>query len=367
MSAVVGRLSPALAAGRPWGSVAPAGSGPGVAPAATTPPNQSLLDHFSLLCQWHAPALGAALQRGSGVGAALMRPLSCAFATAADAPALLRLLDILLLGQPEPALLPLLLLALLLRPGATLTAVPPSELAATVASLRLRGALDAQRLHDEARALLSATPHGLRGALAAASGGRPVPPAYACAPLEAPEVLGGLAALTPRVWVLDVRSDDEFAAASFPLTVHLPPAALADAGVRGAARDQLAAVCGADDGVLLAVLTSGDPLSVGGCSGAAPDLVKLAIHEIVRDGVARVGVLRGGFAALTADHKQALVQAERGGDGGGDGGGGGGVTARAKDAAALAKAKAAEAKAKAAEKAAEVKGRMMSFGRRRER
>ena len=32
-----------------------------------------------------------------------------------------------------------------------------------------------------------------------------------------------------------------------------------------------------------------------------------------------------------------------------------------------AKAKAAEAKAKAAEKAAEVKGRMMSFGRRRER
>ena len=256
---------------------------------------------------------------------------------------------------------------LLLRPGATLTAVPPSELAATVASLRLRGALDAQRLHDEARALLAATPHGLRGALAAASGGRPVPPAYACAPLEAPEVLGGLAALTPRVWVLDVRSDDEFAAASFPLTVHLPPAALADAGVRAAAREQLAAVCGADDGVLLAVLTSGDPSSFEGCSGAAPDLVKLAIHEIVRDGVARVGVLRGGFAALTADHKQALVQAERGGDGGGDGGGGGGVTARAKDAAALAKAKAAEAKAKAAEKAAEVKGRMMSFGRRRER
>ena len=116
------------------------------------------------------------------------------------------------------------------------------------------------------------------------------------------------------------------------------------------------------------MLTAADPLADGSANGGlSADDTRRLVHEFVRAGFRRVGVLRGGFAALTADHKQALVQAELGGDGGGDGGGGGGVTARAKDAAALAKAKAAEAKAKAAEKAAEVKGRMMSFGRRRER
>ena len=63
-------------------------------------------------------------------------------------------------------------------------------------------------------------------------------------------------------------------------------------------------------GVVICFVTAAAPTSSAGCSGATPELVRLAVHEFVRDGFPRVGVLRGGFAALATAQRAALVSAE---------------------------------------------------------
>ena len=255
LSAPVGAVqSGARRRPRPPGSVAPAAKWAGVAPAA--PRREGPRRARPLLAPLpmaRAARARSRCSRRSGATAALMRrrcalarrrrrrPRSCARARAPPPRPSRRPARARRAARAPPPRLP-----------ATDTAEPPRRTLRAVRRSALRGAL--ARACPRARALLSSTPHGsaerARAARAAARAR-----AYACAPLERGRRLGGLAARTPRVWVLDVRSDDEFARRSS--AAHRPTAGrrrrFADAGVRGAAREQIAADCGADDGVLLAV------------------------------------------------------------------------------------------------------------------
>jgi hypothetical protein len=300
LTALLHRLQPALMARRPWGLTA---GGASVAPSA---PNQALLTQLALLVQYHAPALWFHLQRGTGVLGVLARALMSLLATQCDAPALLRLVELSMLTGSLPCEQPLLLLALLLESEAPLLGAQSSHLVEELHALRLHSAADAQRVHQAARVLHDGTPRALREALGVAwsASSAPSPPPYVAAWLEPAEV--GTAALHSKTWVVDCRSQAEFDAASFALTRHLSPDQLVNPAARERARVELSAIaaelrCG------VAFLTAGGPTTAAGCSGVPPEVVSLAIREFVQAGFARVGVVMGGFAGLSADQRAGLV------------------------------------------------------------
>ena len=130
-----------------------------------------------------------------------------------------------------------------------------------------------------------------------------------------------------------MRPQAEFDASHYALTLHLPPEAARQPQAREAAREKLRSVC-VEGGFGIAVLTSGDPVAMtldaappaataGACLGA--DEVKLLVHEFVRAGFRRVGILSGGFAALPAEARTTLVYDEVAPLTRGDGGAGGGA------------------------------------------
>ena len=237
-----------------------------------------------------------------------------------------------------------LLLCLLIRHEDALLATPLARLASAVCALPgLSTAADAQALHLEAQRVGAATPLSVRSALSAAhaaSHATEAPPACLCPLLEPREIGNGAAALgaadgtTVRWWVLDLRRRADFDGARFALTRHLPPDELGRAAPRATARAEACALC-REGGCGLAIVTAHDPLGAdGGGGGVSAELLRLLVHELVAvDGCPRVGVLRGGFAALDAPARAALVSggldarpvvfdtAPADGSGGGGGGG----------------------------------------------
>ena len=144
-------------------------------------------------------------------------------------------------------------------------------------------------------------------------------------------------------------------AAAWPPQVHFPPDRMADAEARAALRLELLPLC-AELGCPLAFLTAAHPDTAAGCSGAPPDLVRLAVHEFVRAGFARVGVVRGGYAALGEGERDALVVGEPGASSAGG---------HAPPPAHHSLAEQAKGKLSAAKVAAQEKLRRLSFSRRR--
>lgn len=227
--------------------------------------------------------------------------------------ALLRLLELALwMAPPTNRHLPrashpaLLLLRLMQRSEDALAATPAGDVAAAVGELHVPSEVEAQRLHAETTALAAACPPHVLGALDTCwCAGTPAAPPYVCAYLEAPDLRPSSSSIG-RFWVVDLRRADEFEAAHFALTMHLPPERAREPAAREAARDELFAIC-AESGVGLAFLTAGEPTAEAGCSGLHPDEVALVVDEFISTGFARVGAVRGGFAAVEAQLADVLV------------------------------------------------------------
>jgi len=196
---------------------------------------------------------------------------------------------------------PLLLCALLLREQAALLATPPALLAGAIGDVRIASVLAAERLHAAAVRLASTTPSSLRSALDAAwCAAKLSAPPFACAWME-PAELG-------RTWVVDLRPLDAFEASHFALTSHLPPELARMSDARQAMRAELFDVC--NEGAFgLTFVTTSDPLAEkrGDPLALSSDEVRLLVHEFVRAGFRHVGVLRGGFAALSPEQLAELV------------------------------------------------------------
>ena len=338
LGAVIATLQPALLAGAPFGLTR--------AGTPATAPNEPLLSHFWLLVQWESPTLAQHLQSAAGVTMSLSRLLLSLLAAAASPPAVVRLVELTLWEAPAvPRCHPALLLcALLLRDEARLLGLAPAALSAALCDeTHLPSALEAERLHTRAVQLCASMPSALRAALDAAwCGTAPSLPLYPCAWLEAAEIGAGAAALG-RVWVVDVRPDDEYEAAHYALTTHLPPAEARQPVVREATRAELFHIC-LEGGFTLALVTSADPAvepqrtSAGGAPDArlSNDEVRLLVHEFVGAGFRHVGILRGGVGALSAEQRASLVAGSdvRGVTVDGGLGGAHGAAAAARDAAA---------------------------------
>mmetsp|Transcript_39963 Transcript_39963/g.98957 ORF Transcript_39963/g.98957 Transcript_39963/m.98957 type:complete len:960 (-) Transcript_39963:466-3345(-) len=304
MLMLVKQLCPAVAAGRPWG-VTPNG-------AASGPPNQPFLQVLWLQLQWLSPALLLHLQHGVGVSAQLMKKMLSFLSHAAPPRAFYRLVELALWEDPPAPSCHAgyLVVALLLQHEARLLGVPPDGLGAAVGELCVSDALEAERLHVRAKEICGTSPRWLQEAIGITSTSAPTQSLampYACCWLEPDEVLGSsLGGTSGKMWAVDLRSQHEFDMAHFALTLHVPPDALAKPEERERARHELLAIC-AESGCGLAFVTAGAPLTAAGCSGAPPELVAQMVTEFVRAGFARVGILRSGFAALTAAQRESLV------------------------------------------------------------
>jgi hypothetical protein len=233
----------------------------------------------------------------------------------AAAPATARLLELALWEVPavRRCHAPLLVLALLVSHAEALLQCAPADLATALANLRVETPLDAARLHRRAVHAAATTPHILLDYLDAAWCASAVPsPPFVCAWLDAAEIGTGAAAIG-RMWVVDLRSLDEFDAAHFALTSHLPPAEARSPLVREAARNELMDVCN-EGGFGLAFVTSKAPLEMrkGSESTLSLDELRMVVHEFAAAGFKRVGVLHGGVASLSAEQQAALVSSGEG-------------------------------------------------------
>jgi hypothetical protein len=113
--------------------------------------------------------------------------------------------------------------------------------------------------------------------------------------------------LAAGFWVVDLRDTTAFEASHYALTLHLPPERATSPDEREAARSQLFALC-AEGAVGIAVLTAADPTAASGGRGVlSADETKRVVGEFVQAGFRRVGIVAGGFAALTREQKVNLV------------------------------------------------------------
>lgn len=303
VGATLAKLCPALLAGVPWGIQSNGSPSP--------PPNSALLHAFTLVMQWESPALAAHLVRGEGYAMGVMRLLLSHLAAVASPPAATRLMELALwdtIPHPPPKChVALLLVSLLRQSEAVLLATPVHALgAALTEQLSVPSVLAADRLHAAARALALTTPASLKRALDDAwSAKRQAQPTYACATLDGDEI--SPESSLGRFWVVDLRDTTAFEASHYALTLHLPPERATSPDEREAARSQLFALC-AEGAVGIAVLTAADPTAASGGRGVlSADETKRVVGEFVQAGFRRVGIVAGGFAALTREQKVNLV------------------------------------------------------------
>ena len=304
LSAALAKLFPALVAGAPWGLAANGTPSP--------PPNQPLLASFWLLVQWESPALTQQLQRGVGVSMLLMHAMLSLLSTGSSSAGVIRLVE-LSLWDATPPVAPchpaLLLCAVLRSAEAALLAVEPNELTPALREcLCVPTILAAERLHANARSLATRLPASLRASLDASwCAGKPPHAPYVCAWLSPAEVAPEAGAAVGRFWVVDLRSTSDFDQSHYALTMHLPPEAAKQPEAREALRAELVQVCSESE-IGVALLTAADPLGEPAANGGlSADDTRRIVHEFVRAGFRRVGVVGGGYAALTREQLASLV------------------------------------------------------------
>ena len=226
--------------------------------------------------------------------------------------ATLRLIELALWEGPpsvarcHPAFL---LVALLSREELKLLALPPTDLKSVIAALRLETVQDAERIHVLAHTLTKRTPKALLSALDAAwCAGKTTSPPYVCAWLDPAEVaLGETGGGIGRSWVVDLRPTPDFDRSHFALTLSLPPTEARSADSRHAARLELMDVC-SEGHCGIAFLTPGDPLTGFTMSeNLTVEETRTVVQEFIRDGFRHVGIIQGGFAALSPEQRKGLV------------------------------------------------------------
>ena len=173
--------------------------------------------------------------------------------------------------------------------------------------------IDADRLHAAAHALARRRRALLAALDAAWCGGKPAAPPYACAWLDADEVSdgggGGRRRRLGRSWVVDLRPSADFDRSHFALTLSLPPSEARSADARRASARGLMDIC-REGGCGVTFLTPDDPMAAtGGLSEGhlTVEETRTVVHEFIRDGFRHVGIVRGGFAALSPEQRKALI------------------------------------------------------------